>query len=55
MPGIGWHEADLLGRVLVAIEGKYDVEDLVQGLVHDEEEESEPAPTARRRAPARRR
>lgn len=41
MPGIGWHEADLLGRVLVEIQGKHDVEDLVQGLIRDEEGEVE--------------
>ncbi len=41
MPGIGWHEADLLGRVLVEIQGKHDVEDLVQGLIQDEEGEVE--------------
>lgn len=66
---MGWHELDLLGRVLVTIQGKRDVEDLVAGLVHEEEEERapepEPAPppppepktTTRRRAapPARRR
>ncbi len=41
MPGIGWHEADLLGRVLVEIQGKHDVEDLVAGLIRDEEGEVE--------------
>lgn len=41
MGGIGWHEADLLGRVLEAIQGKHDVEDLVQGLIREEGEEAE--------------
>ena len=41
MGGIGWHEADLLGRVLEAIQGKDDVEDLVQGLIREEGEEAE--------------
>lgn len=41
MPGIGWHEADLLGRVLEAIENKRDVEDLVAGLIREEGEEVE--------------
>ena len=40
---LGWHEADQLGRVLVAIQDKHDVEDLVAGLVHEEEEEVEEA------------
>lgn len=39
MPGISWHEADQLGRVLEAIQDKSDVEDLVAGLVREEEEE----------------
>jgi hypothetical protein len=67
---LGWHELDQLGRVLEAIQDKQDVEDLVAGLMDDEEEEEpepapappppppsapKPAPTARRRAPARRR
>ena len=34
---MGWHELDLLGRVLEAIHDKSDVEDLVQGLIRDEE------------------
>ena len=38
MPGIGWHEADLLGRVLVEIQGKHDVEDLVAGARFADEE-----------------
>ena len=48
LPGVGWHEADLLGRVLVEIQGKHDVEDLVAGLVNEEEEEVE---EVRRRRP----
>ncbi len=49
-PGISWHEADQLGRVLEAIEGKLDVEHLVRGLLADEEEEAvEEAPRRRRR------
>ena len=40
---MGWHELDLLGRVLVAIQDKRDVEDLVAGLVHEEGEEVEEA------------
>ena len=41
MPGIGWKEADLLGQVLEAIQDKSDVEDLVAGLIHEEEEVEE--------------
>src|SRR5271166_3990981 len=44
---LGWHELDQLGRVLEAIQDKQDVEDLVAGLIRDEEEEepaSAPAP-----------
>jgi hypothetical protein len=61
MEGIGWHEADLLGRVLEAIQNKGDVEDLVAGLTREEEEEEPAAPpppparTRRRAAPARKR
>jgi hypothetical protein len=36
---LGWHELDQLGRVLEAIQDKRDVEDLVAGLVDDEEED----------------
>jgi hypothetical protein len=36
---IGWHEADQLARVLDAIEDKRDVEDLVDGLLADEDDE----------------
>jgi len=36
---LGWHEADQLGRVLETIQDKSDVEDLVSGLVREEEEE----------------
>jgi hypothetical protein len=32
---LGWHEADQLGRVLDAIETKRDVEDLVEGLLDE--------------------
>jgi hypothetical protein len=34
---INWQEADQLGRVLVAIQDKRDVESLVAGLIQDEE------------------
>lgn len=34
---IGWHESDQLARVIDAIQDKQDVEDLVQGLLYDEE------------------
>jgi len=33
---LGWHEADQLGRVLVTIEGKRDVEEIVAALLGDE-------------------
>jgi len=42
--GLGWHEADQLGRILTAIQDKTDVEDLIAGLTDDEEEEREPEP-----------
>ena len=45
---LGWQELDQLGRVLVAIEDKRDVEDLIEGLLGDEEEEVE---ETRRRHP----
>jgi len=38
---LGWQEIEQLGRVLVAIEDKRDVEDLIEGLLGDEEEEVE--------------
>jgi hypothetical protein len=38
---LGWQELDQLGRVLVAIQDKGDVEDLVAGLIHEEGEEVE--------------
>jgi hypothetical protein len=41
---LGWHEIDQLGRVLVAIQDKADVEDLVDGLLGDEDEGLEEAP-----------
>lgn len=58
---LGWQEIDQLGRVLVAIQDKRDVEDLVNALLEDEEE-SEVDESRRRRpmtraphaAPARR-
>lgn len=37
MGGLGWHEADQLGRVLVAIQDKRDVEDLAAALTADPE------------------
>jgi len=40
---LGWQEIDQLGRVLEAIQDKRDVEDIVAGLIHDEEEEVEEA------------
>ena len=36
---LGWQELDQLGRVLVAIQNTQDVEDLIQGLIGDDEEE----------------
>lgn len=61
---LGWQEIDQLGRVLVAIQDKRDVEDLIAGLIGDEEEEEQVderrplGPTSdrprRRRARARR-
>ena len=36
---LGWHEIDQLGRVLVAIQDKRDVEDIVRELMRDEEAE----------------
>jgi hypothetical protein len=50
--GLGWHEADQLGRVLEAIQDKGDVEDLVSALVRGEDEELEEAPRRGRRRPA---
>lgn len=50
---LGWHEADQLGRVLVAIEDKRDVEDLVRGLLSDEEEGGGGEVEERRRPPGR--
>lgn len=49
---LGWQEIDQLGRMLVAIEGKDDVEALIAGLMADEEEELEEA-RRRRRPPER--
>lgn len=48
---LGWHEADQLARVIDAIQDKQDVEDLVRGLVYEEEEDLD---EARRRRPPRR-
>jgi hypothetical protein len=36
---LGWHDADQLGRVLDAIETKRDVEDLVDGLVDENDDD----------------
>jgi hypothetical protein len=36
---LGWHEADQIARVLDAIEDKRDVEDLVEGLLDDDEDD----------------
>ena len=38
---LGWQEIDQLGRVLEAIQNKSDVEDLIAGLTHEEEEVEE--------------
>jgi hypothetical protein len=38
---IGWKEADLIGKMLEAIQDKQDVEDLIDGLMNDGEEEDE--------------
>lgn len=35
---IGWHEADQLARVLDAIEDKRDIENLVDGLLEDDDD-----------------
>jgi hypothetical protein len=36
---LGWHEADQLARVIDAVEDKRDVEELVDGLLDDDEDE----------------
>jgi hypothetical protein len=36
---VGWHEADQLARVLDAIDTKSDVEDLVDGLLDEDEDD----------------
>ncbi len=36
---IGWHEADLLARVIDAVDSQRDVEDLVGGLLADENDD----------------
>lgn len=47
---LGWHELDQLGRVLVAIQDKQDVEELIAGLREEEEEDlREPLREAPRR------
>lgn len=55
---LGWQEVSQLGRVLEAIQDKRDVEDLIAGLLADEEGEVEEArrrnPMARAREVARR-
>ena len=38
---LGWQELDQLGRVLETIQDKRDVEDLIRGLMSEEEEEEE--------------
>ena len=49
---ISWHEIDQLGRMLEAIQDKQDVEDLVAGLMSDEDpEDLEEAPRGRVRSP----
>ena len=45
---LGWQEIDQLGRVLVAIEDKRDVEDLIEGLLGEEGEEVEERRHSRR-------
>lgn len=45
---LGWHEIDQLGRVLVAIQDKRDVEDLINGLIGEEEEEVDESKRPRR-------
>ena len=53
---LGWKEAELLGDTLNAIQDTRDVEDLIQGLIGDEEEEVEEArrrPRAREAPPLR--
>lgn len=38
---LGWHEIEQLGRVLEAIQDQQDVSDLVDGLMRDENEETQ--------------
>jgi len=40
--GMGWHEADQLGRMLETIQDKGDVEDIVSALLDDDENLDEP-------------
>jgi hypothetical protein len=46
---LAWQEADQLGRVLMAVQGKWEVEELVEGLLQEEPEEE--LDEARRRRP----
>jgi hypothetical protein len=39
---ISWHEIDQLGRMLEAIQDKDDVEDLIAGLISEEDPEDRP-------------
>lgn len=50
---LGWHEIDQLGRVLVAIQDKRDVEDIVQALLHEGDEEEQVEESVRRNPMAR--
>lgn len=45
---LGWQEIEQLGNVLAAIQDKRDVEDLIDGLIGDEEEQVEEARRRRR-------
>ena len=51
---LGWHEVEQLGNMLVTVQDKRDVEDLVAGLVGEEEEESGEVDEARRAPRGRR-
>lgn len=54
--GLGWHEADQLGRVLIAIETRDDVAALVTGLLSEgHEDEGEAGEARKHRRPVRRR
>ncbi len=41
MGGIGWQEADQLGRILETIQSKRDVQDLISGLLEEEADEDD--------------